>query len=198
VGDLINPAKASVQDLLEEFQSLEGDTLMQLQLQLLVNGFDTRKLKNVRLGSPDPGSYSAYTKALKASARSGQSLDEILNAVSVTPDILSSMAGSGSTRVNVVQHRAQADVEKAALEGFQKAIGRAPSERERTSFISAYRQAETGAQPDTSGGGTFTTTDSGSPEIAAEAYARKTNPKLAQGMTRMNAANVMLQTLGVE
>lgn len=192
---------ATVQDLLSSFNSLDADTLTQLQVQLLLNGYDTRKLKNVKLGTPDPGSYSAYVKAIKATTRDASlTLDDVLNRVPANgktiAGLMSASTGTKQPHINVVQHTAATDLEAAALAGFQTALGRGPSTAEAKAFMAGYRQKETAAQPSTEGGGTFNVNDPGNPTTAAEAYARSTAPKLAQAHDKLGVFDMVLKALG--
>lgn len=192
---------ATVQELLSSFNSLDADTLTQLQVQLLLNGYDTRKLKNVRLGSPDPGSYAAYVKAIKATTRDASlTLDDVLNRVPANgknlAGLMTTSTGTKVPHINVVQHTAATDLEAAALSGFQTALGRGPSAAESKAFMAGYRQRETAAQPSTEGGGTFNINDPGNPTTAAEAYARSAAPKLAQAHDKLGVFDMVLKALG--
>lgn len=189
------------QDILQSFDSMDSDSLYQLQLQLLLTGFDTRNPDKVLWGEPDPQSYRAFARAVGTAARSGRTLSEVLNAVEANDENLRRLAGSsggGARRTNVVQHMAEEDLEKAALVGFQAATGHGATPEQEQRFIQAWRGRESASQPDTSGGGTFNVTDPGNPSIVAEASAREQAPEDAQAYSRLQKFGVMLQALGVQ
>lgn len=189
--------QAKVGDLLDQFDDLPD--LAKLQWAMVLNGYDTRNPKKIDFGNPDPASRRAYGKLVQTAITERRSIADLLGGVDVTPESIgAAIAGTGgSTRTNVIQHRAPTDLEAAALEGFQKAYGRGASKKEADAFIAGYRQRETASQPETAGGGTFNVTDPGSPAVAAEAFARSQNPELAQAHDKLGIFNMMLQSLGV-
>lgn len=193
------PIAESGESLLQAFDSLSSEQLYSLQLQLLINGFDTRHPDKILWGQPDPRSYKAYASAVGTAARSGLTLTQVLNRVQATPDALKRLSGSrgGQVRTNVIQHMSEEDLEAAALSGFQAATGHAATAEQQDRFIKAWRQKETTAQPETAGGGTFHITDPGNPATVAEAQARQDVPVDAQAYSRLQKFGVMLQALGV-
>lgn len=198
--------RQSGEELLQGFYQLTPAQLQNLQMQLLLNGYDTRTdLDDVNFGAWDPKSFNAYAKAINAAARSGLSLYEILHQVELNEDNMKARFGSGGRRggggagrVHAVQRASQQDLEEAALRGFQAALGHAPDETQKQAFISEFRKRETAAQPDTSGGGTFEVTDPGNPMVLAETMAKQQAPEQAQSYARLQAFGVMLQALGVQ
>jgi hypothetical protein len=189
------------EEILQRFDYLEPDAMYSLQVQLLLNGFDTRNDPDKILwGQPDPISYRAFAKAVGTAARSGKSLNEVLNATTDINLLKKRFGGGrrGATHTNVVQHMAVEDLEAAALRGFQAATGHAPSPEQQQAFIAEFRKRETAAQPSTAGGGTFNVTDPGSPELVAKDIAGQQSPGDTEAYSRLQAFGVMLQALGVQ
>lgn len=193
--------KEGVRQLLDEFGHMSSDQMRQLQLGLLLGGYDRRNIKDVNMGQRDPGSLDAYKRLLHQAQEQNTTLGELLPDLSglSLKDLFGRLGGSGgATHTNVVQHLSEEDLNDQLLKGFQAALGHAPSPDQAAAFKAAFRGKETKAQPDTSGGGTFNVTDPGNPGVAAKAFAEQQSPDDAQSYAKLQAFGSILSALGVK
>lgn len=201
---MVGDTPKTVGQMIYEFDNGRYDSVIgDLQGGLWNGGFYGRSKKpTFTPGIRDDLTRSAFIRALKRAVHTqedfGTTVMQAAIARSKAGMVGGGSADGGATSTNVIQHASPTDVGAGALAGFQAALGRGPTEKEKAAFLAAYRKQETVAQPETAGGGTFNITSAGSPETAAEQYARQGSPDLAQAHDQAGAFQMMLHSLGVE
>lgn len=191
---------STVGNELAKFDSgMAPEQVSELQRQLWQGGFygaynpASGKLPFIT-GQKDAKTRAAYIQALEEAAQQGVGFGTFLTQRAAAN---AAQGGAGTGGTNVVQHAAAEDVAVGALAGWQKALGRGPTPQELEAFRAGYAARETSAQPDTSGGGTFTVNDPGTISNVAFGQAQQQNQQEAQGYSQVEAFGMMLKAMGV-
>ncbi len=205
IGGLTGAVPVTANEAMNRFVTLQNNDaglpyLAQIQQWLYQAGLYSDKNYTPIPGRIRPEDFAAFRNALRISTESNMDLGEYLRSSAAVATQFGIGAAQQKPTPNVESVSNPLDIEHAALKGYQAAIGRGPSEKEKAAVIAAVQQAQKAYQDRAyelnTTGGTGVAVQPPDASSFAEQQAREQNPHAAESHGLLDYYDSFLTLMG--